>query len=221
MGGGKEGGGGGRSGGYKTEHKIKVHKAPITQMSLHATAKYYLTASKDKTWAFHEIETGRTLLQATDPGNQPITCAMFHPDGIIMGTGTEDNLIRIWDLKSQKNVATFQGHSAAISDLRFSENGYYLATAADNILKLWDLRGPKNVNSLKLTSPIRKLHYDYSGKFLAVALGNTVKVYSGKSFDPVLHLDAHEDIVTDVKFGDDAAFLATTSMDRNLKFWTW
>lgn len=43
---------------------------------------------------------------------------MFHPDGLILATGSEDNLIRVWDLKSLKNVATFRGHKGAITDLK-------------------------------------------------------------------------------------------------------
>jgi len=205
---------------YRAEHMIKIHKGPIVQLSLHATNQYFVTASTDHSWGLHEIDTGRTLLQVVEPDNQPLTCAMLHPDGLILATGTEDNLIRIWDIKTQKNVATFQGHHAAISDLRFSENGYYLATAAaDNVLKLWDLRGPKNINSLKLELPIKRLDYDYSGKYLAVAMGQEVRIFTGKSLDPVVTLQDHEGIVTDVKFGPDAKFLATTSMDRNLRFW--
>lgn len=206
---------------YKAEYKVKIHKAPIVALSLHSTNQFFVTASKDRSWGFHDIETGRTLLQVNEPDNQPLTSAMFHPDGLILATGTEDNLIRVWDIKTQKNVATFQGHHASITDLRFSENGYYLATSAsDNVLKLWDLRGPKNINSLKLNQPIKRLNYDYSGKYLAVALGQEVRIFTGKALDPVVTLEDHEGIVTDVKFGPDASFLATTSMDRNLRFWS-
>jgi len=205
---------------YRTVHVLSRHKGEVAQVSLHATHDYIASASRDHTWAFHSLETGATLLQVVEPDDSPLTCAMLHPDGLILATGTEANLIRIWDLKSQKNVATFQGHKGSILDLRFSENGYYLATtAADNLLKLWDLRGPKTINSLKLDVAAKKLDYDFSGKYLAAATGKEIRVFIGKHLEHVTTLDGHTGLVTDVKFGKDASFLASTSMDRTLKFW--
>jgi len=205
---------------YRSVHVISRHKDEVVQVSLHATHDYFASASRDHSWAFHNLETGVTLIQVMEPDESPLTCTMLHPDGLILATGTDGHLIRIWDLKSQKNVATFQGHKGAITDLRFSENGYYLATsAADNQLKLWDLRGPKNINSLKLDVPVKRLDYDYSGKYLAAAIGKEIRIFTGKHLEHVTTIDAHSDTVTDVKWGADAAFLVSTSMDRSLKFW--
>lgn len=47
-----------------------------------------------------------------------------------------------------QNVAKFEGHKGPVSGLCFSENGYYLATAADDGVKLWDLRKLKNFRTL-------------------------------------------------------------------------
>jgi len=49
-------------------------------------------------------------------------------------------MIRIWEVKQQKNVASFADHTAPVSALAFSENGYHMASAAADGVKLWDLR---------------------------------------------------------------------------------
>jgi pre-mRNA-processing factor 19 len=207
--------------GDKPRHTISLHSGEIVSLSLHATNEYIVSASADRTWAIHNIETGQSLLQVSEPDDSPLTCAMLHPDGMILATGTADDLVRIWDLKEQKNIATFRGHKGAICDLKFSENGYYLATAAqDNILKLWDLRGPKNINSLKLESSVVALDYDLSGKYLAAAMGSEIRVFTGKNLEHVRTFADHTQTVTGVKWGANAQFLASTSMDRSLKFWS-
>jgi len=205
---------------HKARHNYTAHNDEVVGLSLHATNEYFASASKDRTWAFHNIETGKTLLQQIEPDESPLTCIMLHPDGLILATGTEDNLIRIWDLKSQKNVATFRGHKDVINSVRFSENGYYLATSSrDNFIKLWDLRGPKNSHSIRLESEVVSLDYDHSGKYLAAATGSEIRIFSGKNLDHFTTLDGHTEAVTGVKFANDAQFLASTSMDRTLKIW--
>eukprot|EP01120_Amphizonella_sp_Union-15-10_P015559 TRINITY_DN8036_c0_g1_i1.p1 TRINITY_DN8036_c0_g1~~TRINITY_DN8036_c0_g1_i1.p1 ORF type:complete len:497 (-),score=98.44 TRINITY_DN8036_c0_g1_i1:168-1658(-) len=213
-------GGTGRSN-WKTTHVIKAHSAEIVQGSLHAMHDFFVTVSKDKSWAFHDLKNGQTLVNVKNPsGDAAFTCGQLHPDGLILGTGTDDSFIRIWDVKSQKNVATFEGHKGKITNLVFSENGYYLATAAeDAIIKLWDLRTPKNIHSLKLDTIVNRLKYDFSGKYLAAATSSELRIFTGKNLEHVQTMHEHLQTVTDVAFWPDSKLLATTSMDRNLKVW--
>ncbi|KAH9503350.1 Pre-mRNA-processing factor 19 [Bulinus truncatus] len=110
---------------------------------------------------------------------------LFHPDGLIFGTGTDDSIIKIWDLKERSNVANFQGHQGHITSISFSENGYYLATSAeDSVVKLWDLRKlKKNFKTIQLEDnyQVKGLCFDQSGTYLAVA-GSDVRVYLCKQW---------------------------------------
>jgi len=205
--------------GYSALHVVKEHNDAVVGCALQATGDYWVTASLDNTWAFHDIETSTCLVQISSEAG--FSCVEFHPDGLILGTGKVDSIVNIWDIKAQKNVASFEGHKGKIMDLSFSQNGFYLATAAeDNSVKLWDLRKLKNFHAIELGEGfgLSAINWDYSGTYLAVA-GSEVRIYMGKTLNHIASLSKHTNTVTGVQFGADATWLATCSMDKNLKIW--
>ncbi|NXX73432.1 PRP19 factor, partial [Spizella passerina] len=202
---------------------VRAHEGSVTGLSLHATGDYLLSSSDDQYWAFSDIQTGRVLTKVTDESSGcALTCAQFHPDGLIFGTGTMDSQIKIWDLKERTNVANFPGHSGPITSIAFSENGYYLATAADDSsVKLWDLRKLKNFKTLQLENnfEVKSLIFDQSGTYLALG-GTDVQIYICKQWTEILHFTEHSGLTTGVAFGHHAKFIASTGMDRSLKFYS-
>jgi pre-mRNA-processing factor 19 len=212
----------GDNGKFNAGHSLKAHSAPVVGCTLHPSGDFLVTASEDKSWAFFDVNTGVCKEQVKEPkfegGYSRVT---FHPDGLILGTGTSDSLVRIFGVKDQKNVATFKGHTGKVTGLSFSENGYYLASSDENgVVKLWDLRKLENFHTLKADNlkSISNLTFDSSGSYLAVA-GDDVQMYGTKEWDLVKTWDNHKKEVTDVKFGTGASFLASVSLDRNLKFY--
>lgn len=99
-------------------------KGAVTGISLHPTGEYAIASSADNSWTFLDIEHGATIASMRDPANRGLTATQFHPDGFIFGVGTDNGLIRIWDIKEQSNLASFEGHRGKITALSFSENGY-------------------------------------------------------------------------------------------------
>ncbi|XP_045474308.1 pre-mRNA-processing factor 19 [Harmonia axyridis] len=200
---------------------LKVHDGPVTGLSLHPAGDYIISTSEDQTWAFSDIRSGRLLTRVQDENNVALTTAQLHPDGLIFGTGGVDSIVKIWDLKGQNNVAQFTGHLGAITTMAFSENGYYLATAADDAsIKLWDLRKLKNFKSIQLEEgyQIKDLCFDQSGTYLAAA-GSDVRVFLSKQWQELKVFNDHTAAATGVRFGKNARFLASTSMDRTLKLY--
>lgn len=210
--------------GENCKHSLKIHDGAITGLSLHPTNNYILSSSQDQHWSLADINSGKLLCKIADQSvSHGLTCCQFHPDGLIFGTGTTDSLVKIWDLKEQKIAANFPGHSGAISAIAFSENGYYLATSADDeVIKLWDLRKLKNFKTVSLDDKyaVRGLTFDSSGHYLAVA-GSDVRVYQiSKQCDLVTTFKTHTKEATDVRFGPNASYIASVSMDRSLKFYS-
>lgn len=45
-------------------------------------------------------------------GSSPYTAAAFHPDGLLMVTGTADAKAQIWEMRQQKAVTGFEAGEA-------------------------------------------------------------------------------------------------------------
>eukprot|EP00992_Anisonema_acinus_P010376 TRINITY_DN6535_c0_g1_i1.p1 TRINITY_DN6535_c0_g1~~TRINITY_DN6535_c0_g1_i1.p1 ORF type:complete len:507 (+),score=130.28 TRINITY_DN6535_c0_g1_i1:45-1565(+) len=219
-------------GAYKTEYLLRDHTGPVRGLTLNATNDYLVTAALDNHWNFYDIHSGACLtgVNATEgenPVKQGLTCAQFHPDGMILGTGTAEATVCIWDLKTLHNVASFEGHAGAISAVTFSENGFYLATSStDGTVKMWDLRKLVNFRTLTFedSNPANPTHvnavaFDSSGSYLAVAADN-VKCFSVKTWNELKVLYNHTGAVADVAWGLDATWLCSASQDRHVKLYS-
>merc|ERR1712078_310603 len=110
---------------------MRVHQAPVTGLSLHATGDYVLSTSIDQSWAFSDVREGRLITKVTsaagDDKGSALTCAQFHPDGLIFGTGTSSSVIKLWDLRKLKNFKTIQLEDGyEVRDVSFDQSGTYL-----------------------------------------------------------------------------------------------
>merc|ERR1711904_194146 len=120
----------------------RKHQAEISDTSIHPLGDFFCTSSLDKSWAVHDISTGRLVRHVQDLA-AGFRTMKFHPDGLILAGGQEGNVVSVWDIKDQVTVASLSGHTGEVTSLSFSNNGYYLASASkDGSVKLWDLRKP-------------------------------------------------------------------------------
>jgi pre-mRNA-processing factor 19 len=99
--------------------------------------------------------------------------------------------------------------------LSFSENGYYLASAAKDGVKIWDLRKSKIVQEIE-ASGAHAVSFDHSGSYVAVG-GHNASVYRVKGKWDLLKEFEVKKAVKAVAFGSDARSLAVGSADHNLR----
>jgi len=194
-----------------------VHdKAEVVAIAPHASGDFMVSLGTDSIWAFYDVQQA-TCVQKVQ-GQAPYSCGSFHPDGLLLGTGSQDSLVRIFDVKSQKEAVKFEGHSGHVSSINFSENGYYLATGASDGLKVWDLRKLKQVHSLE-TPGVNCVEFDYSGLYLGVGSADMKVIATKKDWSIVAtYADLGLKQVSTFKFGKDAnTILVAGSDSRNLK----
>lgn len=66
---------------------------------------------------------------------------------------------------------------------------------------------------------VKSLSFDHSGTYLAIA-GTDVRVYLCKQWQELKVLDDHTALATGIAFGQNASYIASSSMDRSLKFYS-
>lgn len=76
-------------------------------------------------------------------------------------------------------VATLSHDKGPVKSVNFSENGFYLATAADDGVKIWDLRKLLNIKTFSPGGTTNFATFDHSGNYLAVG-GSALEVYGVK-----------------------------------------
>ena len=65
----------------------------------------------------------------------------FSPDGTLFATGTQDNLVRLWDTETGTTIATLEGHAQDVGNVLFSSDGRTLASGSqDGTILLWDVQ---------------------------------------------------------------------------------
>lgn len=111
---------------------------------------FVVSVSKDASWCLNDLSRGVCLTQQRLNGDSDwFTCSQFHPDGLILATGTEKGQVKLWDIREQQNVANCDGHTSSVLALSFNENGYMLASGgADGVAHIWDLRKIKSLANI-------------------------------------------------------------------------
>ncbi|KAG0023919.1 Pre-mRNA-processing factor 19 [Entomortierella chlamydospora] len=205
---------------YSAAHTLSGHTADVTGLCTHPCKDYVATASMDSSWAFHDLETGATLLTArSDDVTKGYTSAAFHPDGLLFGTGTADSTVKIWDVRTKEAAASFDGHTGAVKTMTFSENGYLMAAAGENNeVSIWNLRTMEVVQKLKVADQgvINTLAWDQSGTYLGVG-GTDIRIFKVKTWQELANLTDNTAEITSLKFGPLGDYLVAGGLDRSIR----
>ncbi|MCX7786850.1 MAG: caspase family protein [Spirochaetes bacterium] len=116
------------------------HGHEITALDFSPDGKYLAVANGGEYKGNFQIQlwdtTSWKLIQTFDGHSGGINSLRFSPDGTqLISTSSRDNTLRIWDVKTGKQLSKASG---MYEDASFSPDGRYIVGAVSSSLKLWD-----------------------------------------------------------------------------------
>ncbi len=146
----------------------------------------------------------------------------FSSDGQILASGSKDKTIKLWDVKTGKELRTLSGHGDGVSSVSFSSDGQILASGSkDKTIKLWDVKTGKELRTLKGHSDgVISVSFSPDGHTLASgSKDKTIKLWDVKTGKELRTLKGHSDGVISVSFSPNGHTLASGSKDKTIKLW--
>jgi hypothetical protein len=108
------------------------------------------------------VETGEEKRFEGQGHAAPIESVAFSPDAETFLTGSSDYTIKLWNIKTGREIRTFEGHSKSVAVMAVTPDGRHFASGSDdNTLRLWDLDSEQEISIFQHRRP-------YEGSFTAI-----------------------------------------------------
>ncbi|MEH2059583.1 MAG: serine/threonine-protein kinase [Nostoc sp.] len=144
------------------------------------------------------------------------------PDSHTLASGSDDKIVKLWDLNTKKVLASFSGHSQAVKSVTFSPDGQILATASDDkTIKLWQVETLEEICTLLGHShAVKSVAFSPDGQILASgSWDKTIKLWDVNTGREIATIAGHQLQVNSVAFSPDGKLLASASYDRTIRLW--
>jgi WD40 repeat protein/transcriptional regulator with XRE-family HTH domain len=228
--------------------------ATVHSLALSADGQLLASASGDGTvrlWSLEDVperraanfglpeglSSGRLLISLQDYGE--VYGVALSADGELLATSGFDGMIRLWEARTGRPLATLPGHTGAVRAVALSSDGDLVAGGGtDGTVRLWSrVRGANRdrhatisgiQGDLPVFEPVATIQ-GHGGGVLAVAvsadgrlvasggLEGTVQVRDARTQQPVAMPQSHTGTVRGVALSADGQLLASAGFDGTIK----
>lgn len=158
-----------------------------------------------------------------------VTGVAFSSDGRRLASGSWDESVKFWDVRTGQAVSTVASKMKEVQALAFSHDGHWLAAEnSSDIVTLWDAATGREIRTMASDKPLGILgsNWVYSiafspdGRWLASGVDDkTVRIWEVKTGRVVRDLTAQRRSVIYAAFSPDGRWLASGNDDKSIRIW--
>ncbi len=151
-----------------------------------------------------------------------VMCLAVSADGKRLVSGSEDKLVKVWEVQSGDSTLSLSGHTDAVLAVAINDEGTQVASAsADGMVKVWDIESGLPIYTLTGHKGAA-LCVAFSGDGTRVVSGGrdgTIKVWDLEDGKEAYALAGHIGGVGGIAINMDATRLVSGGADGMLKIW--
>jgi WD40 repeat protein/serine/threonine protein kinase len=144
----------------------------------------------------------------------------FRPDGEQLATAHWDSTVRLWDLKTSRELRTLFGHTGFVRCLAYSPDSRHLASGGeDNNIYLWDTEtGWPKTTFHGHQSFVTALAFHSDGRLFSGSLDRGVKTWDLVGSRPLVFHE-HGGWVYSLEFSPDGTRVLSAGLDKTARIW--
>ncbi len=139
--------------GHRQEVTLTGHEEQVRGLALLPDGRTLVSAAGDI--RFWDLNSGRQLSVFKLRTSGFKGCSIS-PDGRRLAISAADRRITIWDLASEQEVATLQGHEGHVEDVRFLPDGNTLVSVGVDQLRVWRAASFEEIELAERPKPRRE-----------------------------------------------------------------
>jgi WD40 repeat protein len=117
--------------------RFRGHSSAVTCVAFAPQAPQAASASRGGTLHVWNTIFRKSSFSFCRP-ESPVLSLAFSADGQRLLTGSEDCVVRVWDLQSGERLSRCEGHTAAVTAVAWFRDGRIASASLDQSVRVWD-----------------------------------------------------------------------------------